>query len=136
MGVGERADQRVGEHDAAYQVVLEVPFDGGADRFLEQRAPGVPVVDAGPQGVAVRQRFGERREDPLGDPPCHAVEPLPGLVLTVVAGEGGEGVAGVLPAHEQPRRPSSAYRRGVRGDGALAYGEVESEVVEDLPGQQ
>lgn len=136
VGVGEGADQGVGEDDPAYQVVGEVLLDRHPERFLEQHPPGVGVVDPLAQRVPARQRLGERREDPYREPLRHGVEPLPGRVLALAAGERGEGLPGAVARDEQPGGASVAHGGGVGGDGPLAYGEVEAEVPDDLVGQQ
>lgn len=134
--VGEGADQGVGENDSAYEVVAEVLLNGDTDGLLEERPPGLLVTDPCAQRVPGGQGFGERREDPLRDASRHAVEALPRLVLPVRSGERGEGVPGAVPADEQSGGAAAAHGRGVRGDGPLAYGEVQTEIADDLPRQQ
>jgi hypothetical protein len=131
-------DEGVGEDHAPDEVVAEVRLHGGADRFLEQRAPGVLVVDAAAQLVPAGQGFGERGEDPPGDAPGHAVEALPGRVFALAPREPGEGLPGAVlsPAHEEPRGASAALDRGVRGDRAPLDAEAQAEVVHDLPREQ
>lgn len=81
VGVGEGADEGVGEDDSADEVVGEGVLDGDPEGLLEEDAPGVLVVDAAAQLVAGGEGFGEGGEDLLGEAAGHAVEALPGLVL-------------------------------------------------------
>ncbi|CAM5697193.1 hypothetical protein SFUMM280S_08810 [Streptomyces fumanus] len=138
VGVGEGADQGVGEDHAPDQVVGEVLLDGDPHRFLEQGPPGVRVVDPAAQFLPGGQRFGERREDPPGDLAGHAVEAPPGRVLAFAAGEPGEGLPRppLAPADQQPRRSAAPLDGRVRGDVPGAHPEVQAEVPDDLPGQQ
>lgn len=138
VGVGERADEGVGEDHAPDEVVGEVLLDRDTDRFLEQGPPGLLVVDGSAQFLAGGQRPGEGGEDALGDAAGHAVEALPGPVLALGAGEPGERLAGALltTADEQPGGPSVTFGGGVRGDGAGADPEVEPQFPDDLLGQQ
>lgn len=136
MRVRERADQGVGQHDSAYEIVGEVLLDGHTDRFLEEHPPGVRVTDPVAERLPAGQRFGEGREDPLGDLLRHAVEALPGRVLALAAGERGEGLPGGVPADEQSGGAAAPHGRCVRGDGPLAYGEVQPEIADDLLRQQ
>ncbi len=50
----ERADQRVGQHDPAQQVVVEDALDRLADRALEQRLPDLAVADPPLELLAAR----------------------------------------------------------------------------------
>lgn len=138
VGVGERADQGVGEDDAAHQVVREALLDSPADRLLEEHPPGRVVVDPPTQRVPVRERLGEGGKDPLGDAAGRLVELGPRGVLAPAAREPLEGDTGTLltTADEQPGGPAVTLGRGVRGHGAAAHGEVEPEIVDDLVGQQ
>ncbi len=139
VGVGEGADQRVREDDAAHQVVREGPLDRLAEWPLEQGRPGVVVRHAATQLGAVGQRLGERREHPSGELPGHLVEALPGLPLAVGAGQRPErlpGTARVARVHQQAGRLPVAHGRGVRGDPAPPQVQPQPEVPHHLPRQQ
>lgn len=138
MGVGEGADEGVREDDAADQVVGELALDGNPKGLLEEHPPGVVVTDARPECGAGGKRPCQGGEDPFGDVAHRSVEPLPGGVLAVAAGERGEGGAGAVlsPADEQAGGAAVAQGRGVRGDGALPYREVEPELADDLLRQE
>ncbi len=98
MGVGEGADEGVGEDDAAHQVVGEAVLDGDTEGLLEEDPPGLLVVHRAPQLLTGGQRLGEGGEHPAGDPAGQVVEVLPGPVLAVGAGEPDERLAGALLA--------------------------------------
>ncbi len=65
VGVGERADQRVGEDDAAGGVVLDVLLDRLTDRALDEHPPRL-VADVVAEVAGAAQRLRQRREHPLG----------------------------------------------------------------------
>lgn len=132
MGVGEGADQGVGQHHSPYEIVGEPLLDRHADGLLEEGPPRRLVVDTRAQGLAGGQRLGEGREDALGDAARHRVEVLPGLVLPVPAGETGEGIPGAVGADEE----AAGALGGVGGDGAFADGEAQPQVAHDLVGEQ
>jgi hypothetical protein len=138
VGVGEGADEGVGEDHTAHQVVLEVLLHGGPDRLLEQHPPGLLVVEAAAQLVAGGQRLREGREDPLGGAAGPAVELPPGPVLAVGTGEPGERLPGApfAAADEESGGPAVAFCGCVGGDGTGADPEVQRKVPDDLLRQQ
>ncbi len=136
--VGERADEAVGRHDAAHEVVRETRIDRRAERLLDELAPDAVVADERPCLVARRQRFRQRGEEPLGEAHRVGVERVPrrSIDLGADAGEGGDGCRIVgLAIDEQP--PIGVARVGrVRGEAAAHESHVEAEVVDDALRQQ
>ncbi len=105
----------------------------GSKRTRQASSSSTP----GAEFLAGGERFGERREDLLGDVAGHAVEALPGR-LAVRAGQTREGLAGAAfaAADEQAGGPSAAFDGRVRGHGAATHAEVEAQIPHDLPGSR
>ncbi|CAB4750864.1 unannotated protein [freshwater metagenome] len=45
MGAREGADERIGEDDAAHDIVVEGALDHLAERALDEVGPGIVIVD-------------------------------------------------------------------------------------------
>ena len=123
MGVGERADQRVGEDDPPHRVVGEALLEQLADRTLDERPPGL-VADEAAELADAAQRLGERREHALGERRCLRREVVP-----------RPGVGTEAPRARRDEDAAVADRR-VRADLAPAQRDVEAELVDDLRRQQ
>ena len=77
VGVGERPDERVGEHDAPHGVIASRCSIISPIGRSTSAGPRHVVTDVAPHRVAIVQRLGQRREDPLGDLCGHAVQRRP-----------------------------------------------------------
>ena len=135
----ERADQPVGQDDAADQVVVDRALDPLAERTLDEAAPDVRHVGEerlrlGPRGQRAEQRGSETLR---GDP--HVLVEIPPLR----PGDVGAGQRahrelrdGVRARDEEARVATVAPRRRVRRDLARAEVEVEAELGDQLARHQ
>ena len=103
MRRGERPDESVGEDDAAHDIALEGALEHLAQRPLEEVAP-VLLAHECMELLAGAQRFGERREDPLGERGGASVERTPRISVTRRSGEpphGGVECRSIVDRHHQ-----------------------------------
>ena len=88
VGASKRADQAVGQDDAAHQVVVDGVLDPVAKWFFDECVPDVGNVVEERLGVGLRgQRAEQRRRKSARDLARFDVELLPLLPGLVVAGQ-------------------------------------------------
>ena len=88
VGASKRADQAVGQDDAAHQVVVDGVLDPVAKWFFDECVPDVGNVVEERLGVGLRgQRAEQRRRKSARDLARFDVELLPLLPRLVVAGQ-------------------------------------------------
>ena len=128
-GAGKRPDQRIGEDDPADRVRAEALLQQLAERPFEQCLPRVVVADVAAHVVRRSQRFGQRREHPLGNPCRHLAKGVPRLGVVAQIGAGAHRV-GVVD------EDSAVTDWRVRRDPPRRQRQVQAELVDDQLGEQ
>ena len=128
----EGADERVGQHDAAHEVVREPLGHGVPDRALDELRPEGVVAERLPRLAAGEQGIAHGREHRLGQAGGRLAEAAPGRDVARRAdrGERGGGRRRIAGVDEQAG--VRARKRRIGGVAPAGEPDVEAEVAPDL----
>ena len=134
VGGGEGSDQRVGGHDPAHQVAVELGLERERERLLEQRRPRRLVVHQRAERRAGNERLGQRPEHPPRDPGGERAKALERGHRAVVAAGAGDRVA--RPLRVVGDQHAGVAKRRVGRDPPPAHLDAYAELREQLAREQ
>src|SRR6266704_5233405 len=139
MWMSENADFGVSEHQSAHQIILQVAFDGKAQRFFDERAPGltreVVFRELPCQSVFAWEWLEHGIPNLISEDPREAVEFLHSRKFGVTAGQFQKRLASDGPgnvAHDKSFMSAITRVRRESGRSARPQLKPQSQIVNDL----